>query len=336
MDCGPTRSNRDVAILIALALVGVAFFFAYFDVVNLGTVLPRVIDEFGISKSASATVIGLGLWGYIAGGVLASALADRSGRRVALLLAVTLYGVGSLVNGISGNIEIFSIARFVSGMGIGATINVISTYMSELAPPKYRGRYMAWVTFPALVGYALVPIVSSWLVPHLDIGWRLILIIPVIGTVCLLLGYRLLPESARWLAARGRTVEAEQVVTTAETRAAEMTGRPLPAVSAPVPMAKEQSHSLLVIFSRRVLPWTILFFVMWALNCIPAYGVIGAVSPTIVIAIYNSFGFEVTWMVLGAIFLVVAVALLPTRNTSRVSLEAVDNEAELTPAKVPG
>ncbi|MFI6360059.1 MFS transporter [Streptomyces sp. NPDC050743] len=255
--------------------MGITFFFAWFDIGNIGTALPRVVEEFGVSKEAGATVVSLGLGGYIAGGLVGSVLADRFGRRVGFLFAVLFYGIGSLVNGLSGNIEVFSVFRFVSGMGIGAALGVVSTYMSEIAPAKGRGRYMAWTTLPALCGYAVVPILSLWLVPHVEIGWRLLLIVPMVGTVVFLSGFHLLPESPRWLASRGRMEEANRIVTAAEERAARLTGRSLAPVAAPAATSGKEGRSFLVVFSRKVLPWTILFFVLWTLNYIPIYGVGG-------------------------------------------------------------
>jgi putative MFS transporter len=259
-----------------LLLVGINFFFAYFDIANIGNALPKAIESFGASKAAAATVVSLGLWGYIIGGLINSVIADRYGRRVGFLLAAVLYGVGSLVNGLSPNIGVFTVARLVSGMGIGAALGVISTYMSEMSPAAGRGRYMARTTLPALFGYALVPILSVVLIPRFEWGWRAILIVPVLGTVVFLLGYRSLPESPRWLVVHGKVEQAEDVVRAAERRVGESTGTTLPPVGYAEPIAGDQaSRDITIVFRRRVLPWTVLFFVIWLLNYLPVYAVVG-------------------------------------------------------------
>lgn len=427
---------------MVIALVCVTFFFAYFDIGNIGTVLPRAIEEFHVTKDAAALVASLGLWGYIAGGLVTSVVADRLGRRMGFLLAAVLYGVGSLVNGLSSNIDVFAAARFVSGMGIGAALAVVSTYMSEVSPVKGRGRYMAWTTLPALIGYAVVPLLSVWLIPNFVNGWRVILILPVLGTLFVLLGFKHLPESPRWLTAHGRAREAERLVVAAEALTERKTGRSPAPVLAPTPMAAH-TGGVSVIFSRRVLPWTLLFFVIWFLNYLPIYGVIGmgvtllvdhgiplakslqltlgasagivlggliapwiadrmprkwpafiatvifgislialglhpsstmiavvffllafqvgifapliylltaehfptagratgiavcnavghvggAIAPLFIVAVYSTAGFATTWTVLGVVIFLLAAALIPAKNTTGVSLEAVTNAA---------
>ncbi|MGI6870630.1 MULTISPECIES: MFS transporter [Amycolatopsis] len=255
-----------------LFIAGVSFFFAYFDIGNIGSALPAALKALHATTASATTVVSVGLWGYIVGGLINSVVADRYGRRAGLLMATVLYGVGSLVNALAPSIEVFTIARFVSGLGIGATLGVISTYMSELAPAASRGRYMARTTLPALVGYALVPIMSVWLIPTFSWGWRAILIVPVAGAVIFILLYRSLPESPRWLVLHGRSAEAEKILRAAEVRE----GLDTPVSSSPTgTQSPEPARDIRVLFSRRVLPWMLLFFVIWLLNYLPVYAVVG-------------------------------------------------------------
>ncbi|KML59137.1 hypothetical protein VL15_11005 [Burkholderia cepacia] len=429
---------------IVLMMVGITFFFAYFDISNIATVLPSAMHEFHVGKEAAAVVVSLGLWGYIVGGLVTSVIADRMGRKQGFLLAAMLYGVGSVVNGLAWNFNIFAVARFVSGMGIGAALTVISTYMSEISPAKGRGRYMAWTTLPGLVGSALVPWLSFWLVPNFAHGWRVILVLPVVGTLFVLFWIKHFPESPRWLVAHGHARDAERIVAAAEALARKKTGRAPAPVLAPAQI-DVHSRGISIIFGRRLLPWTILFFVIWFLNYLPIYGAIsmgvtllvdhgiplqksilltigysigivlgglvapwiadrmprkwpafiatvvlgislillgmypsntmiaivyfllafqagifapsvylltaehfptagratgiaicnavghvgGAVAPFFIIGVYQSVGFATTWTVLGIVIFALAIALLPTRNTTGVSLEAI---SDATPA----
>ena len=86
----------------------------------------------------------------MAGALLNSVVADRFGRQPGLLTATRLFGVGALGSALSPDIGVLVTARFVSGMGIGAALSVVSTYVSEMAPARRRGRHMSWVTLPAL------------------------------------------------------------------------------------------------------------------------------------------------------------------------------------------
>lgn len=257
------------------ALVATAIFFAYFDIANIGTVLPRVIATFGVSTHTAAEVVGLGLWGYMAGALLGSLVADRHGRKSAFFFAVSSYGLGSLMTSLSSSLVEFSAFRFLSGLGIGATIGIVTIFVSEMTPPKVRGRYMARTMFPALCGLAVVPALSLWIVPYLTIGWRLILSVPAMGAMCFVAGMGWLPESPRWLAARGRIEEADRIVTAAEVFVIGKTSQPLPPIRIPTPPARHTPPGPWVAFSRKVAPWTILFLAIWFVNYIVSYAVIG-------------------------------------------------------------
>lgn len=256
-----------------LLTVGISFFFAYFDIANIGNTLPAAIKDLDAGSASAATVVSAGLWGYIAGGLVNSVMADRYGRRIGLLTATLLYGGGSLLTGLSWSVEMFTVTRFISGMGIGATLGVISTYMSELSPAASRGRNMARTTLPALFGYALVPILSVWLVPSFGWGWRLILIVPVIGAAAFVACYRFLPESPRWLVLHGRAHEAETILRAAEARVGVMS--PEVPLSAGAGATTGSVREIGVVFGKKVLPWTVLFLVIWLLNYLPVYAVVG-------------------------------------------------------------
>ncbi len=259
-----------------LMMVGIGFFFVYFDIYNIGYALPRAINTFHASSAQAATAVSLGLWGYIAGAVLNSVLADRYGRRTGLLTATILYGVGSLLNALSVGVPMFLATRFLSGMGIGASIAVISTYMSEVSPSNRRGRYMAWATFPALFGSAVVPWIALEIVPTLAWGWRLLLALPALGTIAFLLSFRRFPESPRWLDLHGRHDEAEEVVHAAEQTAIARTGASLPpAETGPPPRGERGWRELPRLLRPPYLRSSLMFFGVWFLNYLPVYAIVG-------------------------------------------------------------
>lgn len=257
-------------------IVGATFFFAYFDINNVGFALPRVIADLHTSKAAAATVLSAGLWGYIVGGLINAVVSDRLGRKAGLLTGVLLYGIGSVGTAVVSDMTAFSLSRLISGMGIGATISVISTYISEISPSSRRGRYMSWATFPAMVGAAVVPFVSLALVPTLSWGWRVMMVLPVIGAVVFAAGYRILPESPRWLASTGRSEAAERVVAEAEELVRAQIGE-LPPVPPPAaePVGRGRKGNLADIFRRPVLRWTALLFVVWVIEYVATYGFVG-------------------------------------------------------------
>lgn len=259
-------------------IVGTGFFFSFFEIGSIGPSLPKVIEATHSTTGAGATAVSLGLWGYIAGSPLNSVLSDRVGRRIALLSAMCLYGIGALGMSLSTTMTEFTIARFVGGMGIGASIAVVSTYITEISPAGRRGRALALTCMPAVLGGALLPFLGRWLVPGYSFGWRVLIVIPVIGTIFFIGGYRLLPESPRWLAAAGRRAEAERVVAAAESHAMAKTGESLP----PVVLSAHREPQAISFWARLSLllrpphlRWTLTFLLLWICQTLPAYGISG-------------------------------------------------------------
>ncbi len=259
-------------------IVGTGFFFSFFEIGSIGPSLPKVIQATHSTTEMGATAVSLGLWGYIAGSPLNSVLSDRLGRRFALLTAMCLYGLGALGMSQSTTMTEFIIARFIGGMGIGASIAVVSTYISEISPAAMRGRAMALTLMPAVLGGALLPFLARWLVPNYSWGWRVLIVIPVIGTVFFICGYRVIPESPRWLAATGRYAEAERVVSAAESLAMTKTSGSLP----PVVVSPYREPHAITFWTRMSLllrpphlRWTVTFFLLWVCQTLPAYGIGG-------------------------------------------------------------
>jgi MFS transporter, putative metabolite:H+ symporter len=82
----------------------------------------------------------LNLVGYVIGTLLLSPLADRAGRRDLLLVTMVISGVGSILTALVGNYGWFVVARTITGIGIGADLAIVSTYINEVAPRQERAR----------------------------------------------------------------------------------------------------------------------------------------------------------------------------------------------------
>lgn len=202
-----------------LWIVGAGYFFAFFDIVTIGYAIPVISEQFGVSTAAVSTAVTSSLVGYIIGAYVDSTIADIWGRRVSLAISVALFTLGTLVAAFSQGLTWLVVWRFIAGLGIGAEIASVTSYMGELSPAPLRGRYTSWATTFAYAGFAVVPIISYWLVPNYSWGWRALFVIGALGGLTILFMRRGLQETPRWLIARGRTSEAEAVVAAAEERA---------------------------------------------------------------------------------------------------------------------
>ncbi|MCS5636245.1 MAG: MFS transporter [Myxococcota bacterium] len=225
-----------------LVIVGAGFFFAYFDIVTIGFALPVISEQFHVSAEAASWSITSGLIGYILGSFLDSRIGDRYGRRVSLFLSVAAFSVGSLLSATSPSLDWLVFWRFVSGMGIGAEIALVTTYMAEVSPAPLRGRYTGWTIVAAFAGFAVVPVLALMIVPSYAWGWRALFVVGALGG--LLIGFmrRNLPDSIHWLVGAGRYAEAEATLAAAESLAEERMGGPLGPAPPPSPAGENSDE----------------------------------------------------------------------------------------------
>ena len=202
-----------------LFVLGLAYFFVFYDITDIGFGLPAIVKQFHLSANdVKFVAIAIGLVGYIVGSNLIAAFAYRRGRRPAFLVSLLVSSLGSLGSAFATGVVSLSIWRFLTGMGVGAALNLASTYVGELSPSSQRGRISVRMFMIGIMGQAITPFVALALVPNFHIGWRLLFAIgALIGLAGVLFALRL-PESPRWLIQHGRLKEAEDMVGSMEQR----------------------------------------------------------------------------------------------------------------------
>lgn len=278
-----------------LVLIGLGYFFAFFDIVNMGFALPVISSQMHTPVSHVALAINWNLYGYIVGALVISFISDAFGRKISVICAMMLFTIGSLITAFTGSVEWIIIGRFIVGLGDGAMIAQVTTYLSELSPAKLRGRYTAVATSCAYFASAVVPFAALWLVPHYRWGWRGLLFIGAFGGIAGLLGTKYLIESPRWLVGKGRIEEADRIVSAAEAWAVRKTGAQLPA---PVPLPQE-SHvggfPLKHVLQPKYIGYLFLILIVWFWMYIGTYGFLG-LSTTLLVqrgySLASSIGFE--------------------------------------------
>ena len=211
-----------------LVVVGAGFFFAFFDIVTIGFALPVITREFEVTAEAASWAITSGLIGYILGSFIDSRLGDRFGRRVSLFLSVGAFSIGSGLSATSTDLGSLIFWRFISGMGIGAEIALVTTYMAEMSPAPLRGRYTGWTIVAAFSGLAVVPFAALYLVPEYSWGWRVLFVVGAAGGVLIGFMRRGMPDALHWQLTHDKRAEAEKTLVAAEVLAEKRLGRPLP------------------------------------------------------------------------------------------------------------
>lgn len=204
----------------ALWIIGLGYFFTFFDISDIGFAMPAIAKQLHLSNSQSLFVaLAVGLLGYIIGSLLIGNLSDRLGRFRMLLVTIALTAVGSFGDAAATNLLMLVVFRFVTGMGVGADLNLVSIYLSEMSPSARRGRISVLTFALGILGQAVTPFVALAVVPASPAGWRILFGIGGVIAVIGLLMRAQLPESPRWLVTHGRLTDAATIVDQMETTA---------------------------------------------------------------------------------------------------------------------
>jgi putative MFS transporter len=206
------------------------------------------------------------------GATVLGRFADRFGRRTAFLLNLAIYSAFTLLGAFSANATMLIVLRFLAGIGIGAELTLVDTYLSELLPARLRGRYTAWAYTLGFLGVPAAGLLGRILVPSAPFGiagWRWMFVAGSLGSVIVWFVRRRLPESPRWLESVGRTAEADAIVTRMEDEAEKIA--PL---SSPVEhrVATTRQPALSVLFSGEYRSRVIMLGVFHVFQTIGYYG----------------------------------------------------------------
>ncbi len=202
--------------VLLLIVLSVAITIDVMKPLSLGFVLPGMAKEYGLKSPVNphgtvpiallplfatvGTVVGSFLWG---------SLGDRIGRRASILLAATIF-MGTAICGAMPDYRWNFAMCFVMGLGAGGLLPIAFSLVSEMMPARHRGWLMVLLGGDIAVAYLLTSWLAEWLIPHYS--WRILWLIGLPTGLLLVLLSRWIPESPRFLIARGRDAEAQTIM----------------------------------------------------------------------------------------------------------------------------
>ena len=194
---------RRIAFLSFVAALG-GILFGYDTAVISGTI-SSVGEQFRLDAMAKGWYVGCALIGSIGGVAVAGWLSDRFGRKPAMLIASVLFSVSAIGCMLCVGFTDLVAYRIVGGVGIGIVSIVSPVYISEISPQEIRGTMVALYQFAITLGFVLAYLVNYLLLVnvHADELWRVMLGAEAVITLLFFAVIFLIPESPRWLAARG-------------------------------------------------------------------------------------------------------------------------------------
>jgi MFS transporter, SP family, arabinose:H+ symporter len=173
-----------------------------FDTVVISGAEKTIQSLWSLSPGLHGIAMASALYGTVVGSLLGGWPADRFGRKATLLWIGVLYFFGAVGSALAPNVATFILARVIGGLGIGISTVVAPMYISEIAPPKHRGRLAGMFQFNIVFGI-LVAFVSNALLAGIgENAWRWMLGVAAFPSLLYTAFCFGLPESPRWLLSR--------------------------------------------------------------------------------------------------------------------------------------
>jgi MFS transporter, putative metabolite:H+ symporter len=256
----------------ARIIIGFATFFDGFGLQAITFVMPVLLIAWSLKPQQVGVIIAAGFAGALIGTLAVGPLAEHFGRLRIAGMTIVVFGVMSIFCALAWNPESLMVFRFIQGIGLGGEVPIAAAYISEIARAQSRGRFFALYELVFPLGLLSTALLGYWLVPRF--GWQTMFWIGAAPAALIFFLRRMLPESPRWLASKGRLREADEIVSAVERRI--MVDRelpPLPAVQAVAPGAPQKSRWL-EIFEGIYLRRTLVVWVLWIACYINTYGLI--------------------------------------------------------------
>jgi putative MFS transporter len=193
-----------------MAVLVVALIIDVMKPATLGFTIPGMIREYQTTKAHASLVPFSALIGTASGSILWGVLADFYGRKAAILLSAVVF-IGTSICGAMPSLNWNVGMCFLMGFGAGGMLPVTYALLAEMMPSKHRGWSLVLVGgLGAVGGYFVASGFAATLEPIFS--WRILWLMNLpTGLILLGLG-RFIPESAKFLLARGRKAEAYVVM----------------------------------------------------------------------------------------------------------------------------
>jgi SP family sugar porter-like MFS transporter len=199
-----------------------------YDWVVIGGAKPFYERYFQLdSRPLEGWAMSCALIGCLLGAICSGPSSNRFGRKPQLIFAALTFAVSSLGTGLAFRFAVFVAWRIMGGFAIGVASGISPMYIAEISPARLRGRLVSlnqvaivfgillaqvvnWsIARPVPVGSSARQILLSW---NGQMGWRWMFAVTAIPSVLFLIASLMVPESPRWLAARGRQKEAGRIL----------------------------------------------------------------------------------------------------------------------------
>jgi sugar porter (SP) family MFS transporter len=202
--------NKYLYFITFVAALGSLLFGFETGVIN--GALSDVSLYFSLTPALEGMVVSVALIGCVIGALFIGKPADVYGRRYILRIMAIFFLLSMLMTGLATELWVFVVGRFIGGLAVGGASVVTPMYISEVAPPKVRGRLVATAQLAIVLGI-LVSFFSNYIIDSLgagDIKWRWMFLFGVIPSIVFFVLLFFIQRSPRWLVKKGLLKEARE------------------------------------------------------------------------------------------------------------------------------
>lgn len=181
-----------------------------YDLAVAGIALPSIMKEMGVTPATAGYMVSSALFGMMFGAMFLGTIADKIGRRWAIVICIILFSVFTAAAGMTHDPVSFSITRFLAGLGIGGVMPNVVAQMTEYSPRKMRSTLVTLMFSGYSVGGMLAAVLGKGLIE--TYGWSYVFYAAAIPVIIVPFVLMSLPESMAFLLKKGRIDELKKIV----------------------------------------------------------------------------------------------------------------------------
>jgi len=207
----PKEVQAGFYIFLLTGICAVSSLLFGYDTGVVSGALLSIRNDLQLSEWEQELIVSITTIGAVVGSLSGGFLTERAGRRPVILLSSVIFTLGAVVMGAAPSFFLLTLGRAVIGLAIGFSSMTVPVYIAEAAPSSIRGRLVT-INCIFITGGQFVAGMVDGGFAEVPGGWRYMLGVAAIPAALQFIGVLYLPESPRWLVARGRVNDAKGVL----------------------------------------------------------------------------------------------------------------------------